>query len=29
MIKMKRILTALGNETLNQELKKYSKYDVV
>ena len=26
---MKRILTALGNPTLNQELKKYSKYDVV
>lgn len=26
---MKRILTALGNTTLNNELKKYSKYDVV
>lgn len=26
---MKRILTALGNSTLNDELKKYSKYDVV
>jgi len=26
---MKRILTALGNPTLNQELKKYNKYDVV
>ena len=26
---MKRILTALGNPTLNQELKKYSKYEVV
>ncbi len=26
---MKRIITALGNQTLNYELKKYSKYDVV
>ena len=26
---MKRILTALGNATLNNELKKYTKYDVV
>ena len=26
---MKRILTALGNSTLNNELKKYSKYDIV
>lgn len=26
---MKRILTALGNNTLNNELKKYSKYDVI
>lgn len=26
---MKRILTALGNATLNNELKKYSKYDVI
>lgn len=26
---MKRIITALGNNTLNNELKKYSKYDVV
>ncbi|MBO5141924.1 MAG: ATP-binding cassette domain-containing protein [Clostridia bacterium] len=26
---MKRILTALGNSTLNNELKKYSKYDVI
>ena len=26
---MKRIITALGNETLNNELKKYSKYDVL
>lgn len=26
---MKRILTALGNSTLNNELKKYSKYDVL
>ena len=26
---MKRILTALGNSVLNNELKKYSKYDVV
>lgn len=26
---MKRIVTALGNETLNNELKKYSKYDVI
>ena len=26
---MKRILTALGNPTLNQELRKYNKYDVV
>lgn len=26
---MKKVLTALGNETLNNELKKYSKYDVV
>ena len=26
---MKKILTALGNPTLNNELKKYEKYDVV
>lgn len=26
---MKKILTALGNATLNNELKKYAKYDVV
>lgn len=26
---MKKVLTALGNPTLNQELRKYSKYDVV
>ena len=26
---MKRVLTALGNSTLNNELKKYSKYDIV
>ena len=26
---MKRIITALGNSTLNNELKKYSKYDVI
>lgn len=26
---MKKILTALGNATLNNELKKYSKYDVM
>ena len=26
---MKRILTALGNSVLNNELKRYSKYDVV
>lgn len=26
---MKKILTALGNSTLNNELKKYAKYDVV
>ena len=26
---MKRIITALGNNTLNNELKKYSKYDVL
>ena len=26
---MKRIVTALGNSTLNVELKKYSKYDVL
>ena len=26
---MKRIITALGNSTLNNELKKYSKYYVI
>ena len=26
---MKRIITAMGNETLNIELKKYAKYDVL
>ena len=26
---MKRIITAMGNEALNNELKKYAKYDVV
>lgn len=26
---MKKIITALGNNTLNNELKKYSKYDVI
>lgn len=29
MILVKRIVTALGNEILNNELKKYSKYDVI
>lgn len=29
MFFMKRIITALGNSTLNNELKKYSKYDVI
>lgn len=27
--KVKKVLTALGNATLNNELKKYSKYDVI
>ncbi len=29
MILMKKIVTALGNPVLNDELKKYSKYDVI
>jgi Flp pilus assembly CpaE family ATPase len=28
-MKMKKVLTALGNPTLNNELKKYEKYDVL
>ena len=28
-LKVKKIVTALGNETLNNELRKYSKYDVL
>ena len=26
---MKKILTAMGNETLNRELMKYSKYGII